>query len=118
MNFDSWIRQPTNIHAFGVIAAGAGAALAQVATGNHTLDIVVGVIAYVLTHLGIDDNSAPEASSKRIAEALTHGREPTKDDVLTVLRSFTPPEVEEKPKVSLPTRPVVVTDPKAPPPAA
>lgn len=71
-NLDNWIRQPTTIHALGVIAAGAGAALAQVATGNHVLDVTVAVLAYVLTHLGINDNSSAEASATALTTDFLH----------------------------------------------
>ena len=60
MNLDNWIRQPTNIHALAVIAAGAGAALAHVATGNQTIDLAVAAVSYLAIHLGINDNSALE----------------------------------------------------------
>lgn len=60
MNFNNWIRQPTNIHAIAVITAGIGAALSHVATANPTVNIAVAVAAYLLVHLGINDNSALE----------------------------------------------------------
>lgn len=63
MDFNSWIRQPTTIHGLAVLAAGAGAALAHVATGNHTVDAAIAVIAYVAVHLGVDDHSAAEQSA-------------------------------------------------------
>lgn len=60
-DFNRWIRQPTTIHALGVVAGAVGAALADVATGNKTLDIAVSLAAYLLVHLGIDDHSAASA---------------------------------------------------------
>jgi hypothetical protein len=73
MNLDKFIRQPSNIHALGVIAAGAGAALAHVATGNPKIDIAIAALAYVLTHLGINDNSVLEASTTALVTDLTSG---------------------------------------------
>jgi hypothetical protein len=73
MDFNRWIRQPTTIHAIGVVAAGFGAALAQVTTGNHTVDAAVAILAYVLTHLGIDDHSVMETSTTALAADLIHG---------------------------------------------
>lgn len=60
MDFNNWIRQPTTIHGLGVLAAGLGAGMSQLVTGNPTVDGVVAVIAYVLMHLGIDDHSVTE----------------------------------------------------------
>ena len=65
-DLNRWLRQPTTIHALGVIAAGVGAGLAQVVTGNPKIDAVVAGIAYVLTHLGIDDHSAMEATATKV----------------------------------------------------
>ena len=78
MDFNRWIRQPTTIHAIGVIAAGFGAALSQVSTGNHTLDAATAILAYVLVHLGIDDHSVMEASATALASDLMHGAAPAK----------------------------------------
>jgi hypothetical protein len=77
MNIDKWVRQPSTLHALGVIAAGLGAALTQVATGNHTADLAVGIAAYVLTHLGIDDNSALETGVTTVVTDLRTGASPT-----------------------------------------
>ena len=58
MSFLAWLRQPTTIHALGVVAAAVGGSLSQVATGNPTIDAIVGLVAYVLVHLGINDHTA------------------------------------------------------------
>jgi hypothetical protein len=55
--FLTWLRQPTTIHALGVIAGTLGAALGQAATGNPTVDAIVGLIAYVLVHLTVNDHT-------------------------------------------------------------
>lgn len=78
MNINNWIRQPTTLHGLGVIAAGAGAALSQVTTGNHTVDAVIGALAYVAVHLGVDDHSAAEASAQAFVTDLVHGAAPVK----------------------------------------
>lgn len=78
-DFTKFIRQPTTIHALGVIAAGAGAALVHVATGNPKADMAVAAIAYVLVHLGIDDHSAAESSVTSVmadAIAVAQGKTP------------------------------------------
>lgn len=68
MNLETWIRQPSTLHGLAVIAGAAGGALAHVATGNTTIDAIVGIGAYVLVHLGVDDNSGQQAA---ITTALT-----------------------------------------------
>jgi len=40
-----------------VIAGTLGAALGQAATGNPTVDAIVGLIAYVLVHLTVNDHT-------------------------------------------------------------
>ena len=77
-DFNRFIRQPTTIHALGCIAAGVGAALAHVATGNPHIDLVVAGLAYIGTHLGIDDNSATEAWATAFTNDLLHGAAPVK----------------------------------------
>jgi hypothetical protein len=77
MSFDwnRWITQPTTIHGLGVVAAGVGAALAQVSTGDAKTDAVVAVIAYLLVHLGINDNSVGEqAATALTTEAIAAAR--------------------------------------------
>ena len=59
MDLESWIRQPTTIHAIGMAAATLGGVLAQLTTGNAVVDAFVSILAYVLVHAGIDDNTAP-----------------------------------------------------------
>ena len=60
MNIMAWLRQPTTIHALGVVAAAVGAGLSQLTTGDATVDSIVAVLAYVLVHAGIPDNTAPK----------------------------------------------------------
>ncbi|HEY4173601.1 MAG TPA: hypothetical protein VGM42_11290 [Rhodopila sp.] len=78
MNLDAWIRQPSTLHGIGVMAAGVGAALAQVATGNPKVDAVVAVVGYVLVHLGINDNSSLQTSVTAFTDDLLHGAAPVK----------------------------------------
>ncbi len=95
-DFNSWIRQPTTLHALGVVAAGVGVALTHLATGNPTWDAVVGVVAYVLVHLGIDDNSAAEQAVTAVASDVVSKADPNKlvSDVgaaVSALRPAAPP---------------------------
>lgn len=78
MNFDRWIRQTSTIHGLGVAAAGVGAGLAHLTTGNPKVDAVVAVVAYVLLHLGIDDHSAAEQSVTALTADLIQGAAPAK----------------------------------------
>jgi hypothetical protein len=73
MNFDRWIRQTSTIHGLGVAAAGIGAGLAHLTTGNPKVDFVVAATAYVLLHLGIDDHSAAEQSVTALTADLIQG---------------------------------------------
>ena len=95
MNLDNFFRQPSNIHALGVILGGASAALAHFVTGNPTVDGIFGIIAYVGTHLAINDNSAPEVAAERATKAALAGKTPSLDDLKEIVQSFlkqTPPE--------------------------
>ena len=76
MDIENWIRQPTTIHGFAVAAAGVGAALTHLATGNTTWDAVIGAAAYVLVHLGIDDHSAFEQSVTKLTDDAIAKRGP------------------------------------------
>lgn len=67
MSVESWLRQPSTIHGLGVLAAAAGAALAHVTTGNPTVDAAVAAGAYVLVHLGVNDNSATAQALDKLA---------------------------------------------------
>lgn len=70
--FAKWARQPTNIHAFGVIAAGVAGAIAQLAGHDPRIDAVCAVVVYVATHLAINDNSAdPSSVEKLVEDAVT-----------------------------------------------
>lgn len=65
---ENWLRQTSTIHAIGVLAMVVGGALTQVTFGNPTWDAVIGVLAYLLVHLGIDDHSAKQAAMSKMAE--------------------------------------------------
>jgi hypothetical protein len=78
VNIEKWIRQPTTIHGLAVLAAGAGAALAHVTTGNHVVDAVIAVAAYVGIHLGIDDHSTAEAGMSALVNDLVSRADPGK----------------------------------------
>ncbi|HEY0185682.1 MAG TPA: hypothetical protein VGC09_23005 [Rhodopila sp.] len=65
LDFNTWIRQPSTLHGLGVVAAGIGAALAQITTGSPGWDAIIAVGAYALVHLGIDDHSAAEQAVTR-----------------------------------------------------
>lgn len=92
-SFDNWIRQPTTIHALGATAAGVGAALSQVTTGNHTIDMVIAAVAYVAVHLGIDDHSAQAQAAQTLVSDLLHKADPAKvmADASAVAAGLTPP---------------------------
>ncbi len=70
---ENWLRQPTTIHAIGVIAGAVGAGLSQVTTANPTWDAVIGVAAYVLVHLGINDHTAFSSDLSAAVVALSKG---------------------------------------------
>lgn len=65
VTFWDWLT-PTRVHAIGVAAAAIGAALSHVVTGNVTIDGVVAVIAYVLVHLGVPDNTVTTLALQRL----------------------------------------------------
>lgn len=66
-DFNVWIRQPTTITGLGTAAAGIGAALSHVATGNPKVDAVVAFVAFILVHLAVDDHSAAGVAMKAVA---------------------------------------------------
>jgi len=61
-----WLRQPTTIHGLGALAFAVGAALSQLSFHNQDISLLVGIVAYALTHLGINDNSAVSADTKNL----------------------------------------------------
>jgi hypothetical protein len=69
MNFDfnTWIRQPSTITGLASAAAGIGAALSQVTTGNEKVDAVVAFVSFILVHLAVDDHSASGVAVKGLA---------------------------------------------------
>jgi len=122
MSFDinSWVRQPTTLHAIGVIAGGIGVALGQLSTGNPTWDAVIGVTAYVLVHLGVDDNSVAQQSVTAVAtDAINAATGKAVDatkaltDVLTAAQALKPPApvVQGPPAAPPPLRPVPPPNP-------
>jgi len=59
-----WL-SPSRLHGLGVAAAAIGAALSHIITGNTSIDGVIAVVAYVLVHLGIPDNTATAVALQR-----------------------------------------------------
>ena len=71
MDLDTWIRQPSTITGLGIAGGALAGALAHMATGNHMIDAAAATVVLVLTHLGIDDNSAvARAAGKVSADAV------------------------------------------------
>lgn len=87
MDFNKFLRQPTNIHALGAAAAGIGLALSQMPPfANPWLSGAVSLAAYVLVHLGIDDNSVQETEAKAITGdvvAASQGHAPSVSQVVS-----------------------------------
>jgi hypothetical protein len=55
--FLAWLKQPTTINGLGMLVGGISAGLAHVFSSNVVVVIAAGLIANILTHFGINDNS-------------------------------------------------------------
>ena len=122
VDFNRWLRQPTTIHALGVVAAGIGFALTNFVTGNPKVDGAVAVVAYVLIHLGIDDHSSLESSAKQVSADVIHvgttSSQSLIQDVLTLFNAVKDAAPMPAPAVvETPAAPAVVVANNNPPPA-
>jgi hypothetical protein len=91
IDFNKWIRQPTNIHAIGVTLAVSAGALTHVVTGNIHLDAVIAVFCYVGAHFGINDNSMLHQEELEFVSDLMNSKQAspaqTLSDALTVVKA-------------------------------
>ena len=79
----AFLRQPTNLHAFGVIAGGVAGGLAHITTGNPTIDTVVAVLVFVLSQFAINDNTKANSAVAALVKDSIVAAESKKLDVAT-----------------------------------
>lgn len=66
-----WATQPTTIHGFGVIALAMVGAAAHFSGANPTISIILGGVAYVLMHMGINETRQSTDLQSVIFDAAT-----------------------------------------------
>ncbi|MFI4982710.1 MAG: hypothetical protein ACHQIO_20355 [Nevskiales bacterium] len=68
----AWLRQPTTVTGIAALIATAAGAVAQYLTGQATFAASAGGIAFAVTHLAMNDNSAaPSSVQKLVVDAVT-----------------------------------------------
>jgi hypothetical protein len=70
-SFKRWIAQPTTIHGLGALALGIVGYTAHTFGADPKIAVACGAVGYVLTHLGINDNSASQNVQKLLEDAAT-----------------------------------------------